>query len=254
MKFQIITFYRFHDMSAHAASLDEIRDALRELMRGLEIRGTIILANEGYNSTVCGEREAIAEFLPRAAAILNVDGVPLEYKSSFHDASPFRRVDVKIKPEIVTFKQPVDVSLGAGTHVDAARWNEIISDPETIVIDTRNDYEFRTGTFRGAVNPRTRKFSDLPEFVEQNLDPTRHRRVAMFCTGGIRCEKFAPYLKSRGFEEVYQLEGGILKYLEQTPADESLWEGECFIFDDRRTVNEELKKGSLPDLSLESHP
>jgi len=133
--------------------------------------------------------------------------------------------------------------------VSPAEWNEIISDPTTFVLDTRNDYEFKTGSFAGAVNPETSKFSELPEFVEKHLDPERHKRIAMFCTGGIRCEKFAPYLKERGFEEVYQLRGGILKYLETMPLEESRWQGECFVFDDRVTVNSNLEKGSSADMS-----
>ena len=170
-------------------------------------------------------------------------------KSSFHDAAPFRKIDVKIKPEIVTLKRPVDMSLGAGTHVSADAWNELISDPETFVLDTRNHYEFDTGTFANAVDPNTTKFSELPDFVEGNLDPEKHKRIAMFCTGGIRCEKFAPYLKGVGFEEVYQLDGGILKYLEVVAPEESLWQGECFVFDERVSIDHQLQKGEAPDHS-----
>jgi UPF0176 protein len=156
---------------------------------------------------------------------------------------------VKIKPEIVTLKQQVDISLGQGTHVKPADWNDLIADPETLVLDARNEYEFLSGTFHNAVDPHIDKFSELPEYVAKNLDPDKHKRVAMFCTGGIRCEKFAPYMKQIGFGDVYQLEGGILKYLEEVPADESLWEGECFVFDERITVGPDLEKGVGPDHS-----
>lgn len=247
--YQIITFYEFKDLAAlggpHVLQTD-----LKQLMAELGLLGTIILADEGFNSTVCGTRAAIERFIPRAERILDTT---LVYKSSFHTERPHRKIDVKVRPEIVTLKRPVDISLGKGTHVDAARWNEIISSDDTIVLDTRNDYEYRNGTFRGALNPGTRKFSELPDFVEKNLDPARHKNLAMFCTGGIRCEKFAPYMKGLGFENVYQLEGGILKYLEETPDQESLWEGECFVFDDRRTVDENLRQGIGPDYSLEPH-
>ena len=149
----------------------------------------------------------------------------------------------------MTLKKSVDVSKGEGTHVGATEWNELISDPEVVVIDTRNDYEFRNGTFKRAINPETEKFSDLPKFVAENLDPNVHQKVAMFCTGGIRCEKFVPYVKALGFKEVFQLDGGILRYLEEVPKEASLFEGECFVFDGRRTVDETLRKGIGPDYS-----
>jgi UPF0176 protein len=243
-KYQIITFYEFKPVAA--ADLPQLRDELRSAMRERSIKGTIILAEEGFNSTVAGTSEDIAAFVAKAESILDTT---LACKSSFHDHLPFRRVDVKIKPEIVTLKQPVDMSCAEGTHVSAAKWNELVADAETIVLDARNDYEYQTGTFQNAVNPQTSKFSDLPEFVAANLDPDRHKRVAMFCTGGIRCEKFAPFLKQQGFKEVYQLEGGILKYLETIPAEESLWQGECFVFDDRVSLDHQLTKGESPDHS-----
>lgn len=244
-KYQIITFYEFKDLAA-VAPLVDIRDALRARMKENNVKGTIILSDEGYNSTVAGAPDAIAVFVREAERILETR---LKFKSSFNDVMPFRRVDVKIKPEIVTLKRPVDISLGTGTHVDPKDWNALISDPDVLVLDTRNHYEFRSGTFRNAIDPNTKKFSDLPSFVAANLDPEKHKKVAMFCTGGIRCEKFAPYLVGLGFENVYQLEGGILKYLEETRAEESLWVGECFVFDDRVTVDQRLKKGSGPDHS-----
>ena len=245
-KFQIITFYEFKTFDA--SELQTMRASLKEIMRRNSIKGTIILAEEGFNSTVCGEPDGIERFVTEAERTL---GTRLSYKSSLHSSSPFRKIDVKVKPEIVTLKKRVDVSLGEGTHVNAAEWNRLISDPSVVVLDTRNDYEFQNGSFHRAVNPQTEKFSDLPGFVEENLDPEMHPRVAMFCTGGIRCEKFAPYMKQLGFKEVFQLEGGILRYLEETPEDESLWKGECFVFDDRVTVDENLEKGVGPDYSQE---
>ena len=244
-RYQIITFYEFKLLGT-GADLTLLRIALRDAMKHHSLKGTIILASEGFNSTLCGEPDAINGFLVEAKKILDTK---IHHKSSFHDRTPFRKVDVKVKPEIVTLKKAVDVSLGAGTHVKPSEWNAVISDPEVFVLDTRNDYEFRNGTFLNAVNPETEKFSELPDFIAENLDPEKHKKVAMFCTGGIRCEKFAPYLVKLGFEKVYQLEGGILKYLEEVPAEESLWEGECFVFDDRRTVDENLEKGVGPDYS-----
>jgi len=244
-RIQIIAFYEFKDMLS-VGELIGLRELLRQAFRDIGVRGTIILADEGYNGMVCGDNIQIAAFIERADQILDTK---LSVKSSFFDKAPFRKIDVKIKPEIVTLKMPVDIELGKGTHVKAKDWNDVISAPDTVILDTRNDYEYQSGTFRGAINPQTDKFSDLPKFVAENLDPSKHKRVAMFCTGGIRCEKFAPFLKQAGFEEVFQLEGGILKYLEEVPREETLWEGECFVFDERVTVDIDLKKGTQPDFS-----
>jgi len=241
--FQIITFYEFR----HLSNLPDLQSDLKLTMSALSISGTIIIAEEGYNGSICGERHNIENVIPELEKVLQTR---LTYKSSFHAARALQRIKVKIKPEIVTLKERIEIEKGAGTHVKPRDWNEIISDPEVFILDTRNDYEYQVGTFRNAVNPKTEKFSDLPRFVAENLDPGKHRRIAMFCTGGIRCEKFAPFMKGLGFDEVYQLEGGILKYLEETPESESLWEGECFVFDERVTVDEDLQKGTAPDLSL----
>lgn len=243
---EILAFYEFKDLPGVAPLID-LKQRLKDAMNEHNVRGTIILAAEGYNGMVCGEPETLGHFVLAAESILDTK---INSKRSHSQDAPFRKTDVKIKPEIVTLKQPVDMSLGAGTHVQPGDWNKIISDPTTLVLDTRNDYEYMTGTFNGAINPHTSKFSELPAFVADNLDPERHRRVAVFCTGGIRCEKFAPYLKKLGFEDVYQLEGGILKYLETIPPDESLWEGECFVFDERVSVDHQLSKGESEDHSL----
>lgn len=242
--FQIITFYEFKALT----NLSELKAALKSFMHENEIFGTMILAEEGYNSTVCGTTENIENFIVFLESVFQTK---LKYKSSFHDRCPFQRIKVKIKPEIVTLKQKVDIKKGIGTHANPAEWNRLISDPETVILDTRNAYEYKTGTFKGAVNPDTEKFSDLPAYVERHLDPAKHKKVAMFCTGGIRCEKFAPFLKDLGFEQVFQLEGGILKYLEETPENENLWEGECFVFDERISVDKDLRKGTKKDYSQE---
>lgn len=241
----IITFYEFREL----ADLESVKRELLAAMEEYSVLGTIIIADEGFNSTVSGPTVSIGPFVERIGRIL---GTTIRYKVSRHERNPFRRRFVKIKPEIVTLKKKVDIGLGRGTHVDARRWNELIRRGDVVVLDTRNDYEYRVGTFAGALNPETSCFSELPAFVDSALDPTKHRKVAMFCTGGIRCEKFAPYMKSLGFEEVYQLDGGILKYLEETEPGESLWHGECFVFDDRISVDDKLEKGTAADLSAAS--
>ncbi len=227
--YQIITFYEFKALE----NICEIRQILKRLMHENAIFGTIILADEGFNSTICGFAPDIEKF---AAAFESLLDTKLDCKISFHQERPFQKAKVKIKREIVTLKQKVNIEKGIGTHAHADEWNKIIYDLDTIVLDTRNQYEFEMGSFRGAVNPEIDSFSQLPEFVEKNLNPNTHKKVAIFCTGGVRCEKFAPFLKDLGFAEVFQLEGGILRYLEETPAGESLCEGECFVFDERISV------------------
>ena len=237
---QIITFYQFKKLE----NLPEIKRVLKAAMTELSVLGTIIIAGEGFNATVAGLITDIETFIK---VLENAFETELVYKSSFHATRPFFKAKVRIKKEIVALRQTVEVGKGNGTHVNAVVWNTIISDENTIVLDARNDYEVAVGTFKGAVNPNVEKFSDLPKFVAENYDPQTHKRIAMFCTGGIRCEKFAPYMKTLGFEEVYQLEGGILKYLEETPENESLWEGECFVFDDRIAVDSNLQPGVTED-------
>lgn len=242
---QVISFYEFKSMD-ELGELTEIRTRLRKTFVDLDVHGTIIIAAEGFNGMVCGTPDTVTAFVKRIEDILDTQ---IYFKSSFHTLPPFRRIEVRIKPEIVSLRKSVDLELGKGTHVNPRAWNAIISDPDTLVLDARNDYEYRTGTFKGAMNPGVAKFSELPLFVAKNLDPVRHKRIAMFCTGGIRCEKFAPYMKQIGFPEVYQLDGGILKYLEDIPAGETLWEGECFVFDDRVSLDHDLSKGGAADLS-----
>jgi UPF0176 protein len=219
-----------------------LRQPLHEVMEANLVRGTLLLANEGINGTIAGSRHAINTVLdwlrndPRLADI--------DHKESLTDTLPFNRAKVKLKNEIVTMGvEGIDPKRVVGTYVNPKDWNKLISDPEVILVDTRNDYEFKVGTFKNAINPNTISFREFPQYVKENLDPEIHKKVAMFCTGGIRCEKSTAFLKELGFDEVYHLKGGILKYLEEVPAQETLWEGECFVFDDRVTVNLNLEKG-----------
>jgi UPF0176 protein len=222
---------------------NELQAALLSFCQLQGIKGTILLAQEGINGTIAGSRQQIDNFL----TFIRSDSrfADLEYKESYTEIPPFERLKIRLKPEIVTLGLPeVDPNEKVGTYVEPENWNDLISNPEVIVIDTRNDYEIRIGTFKGAENPQTQTFRDFPEYVKQNLDSHKHKKVAMFCTGGIRCEKASSYLISQGFQEVYHLKGGILKYLEEIPPEESLWEGECFIFDQRITVSHNLETGN----------
>ena len=221
----------------------ELREPLLRVMHENQVRGTLLLASEGINGTVAASREGVNSLLawlrndPRLSDI--------DYKESFTDRLPFKRTRVKLKKEIVTMGVPgIDPKSVVGTYVSPHEWNQLISDPDVLVVDTRNDYEVKVGTFKDAINPATETFREFPGFVKENLDPKKHKKVAMFCTGGIRCEKSTAYLKEQGFDAVYHLKGGILKYLEEVPDEETLWEGECFVFDERVTVNNRLEKGS----------
>ncbi|PIW60148.1 rhodanese-related sulfurtransferase [Shewanella sp. CG12_big_fil_rev_8_21_14_0_65_47_15] len=221
---------------------ETIREPLLTMMERAEIKGTLLLASEGINGTVAGSQASIEALLAWLNSQSGLDNIV--YKLSFDDEMPFYRTKVKLKKEIVTMGvEGIDPLKVVGTYVKPQDWNALISDPEVILVDTRNDYEVQIGTFKNAINPVTETFREFPEYVKQNLDPAKHKKVAMFCTGGIRCEKSTAYLKEQGFEEVYHLEGGILKYLEEVKQEESLWEGECFVFDNRVAVDHDLKKG-----------
>ena len=230
----------------HFARLDNFRELQAPLLALCEsqgIRGTLLLAQEGVNGTISGSRTGIDTVLawlrsdPRLQA--------LEHKESFSDRHPFVRLKIKLKKEIVTLGVPfVDPTAVVGTYVEPSEWNDLIQDPEVIVIDTRNDYEVAIGTFQGAIDPKTQTFRQFPQYVAEQLDPAKHKKVAMFCTGGIRCEKASSYMRQQGFEAVYHLKGGILKYLEEVPAEESLWQGECFVFDERVGVTHGLAEGA----------
>jgi len=221
---------------------ETLQDPLLQVMKKNGIRGTLLLAKEGINGTVAGSAyaiEALYAWLSKQPGLDNIS-----HKESYDKTMPFNRTKVKLKKEIVTLGvEWVDPKKIVGTYVKPKDWNRLISEEDVTVIDTRNDYEVEIGTFKQAINPKTTTFREFPQFVANQMDPLKHKKVAMFCTGGIRCEKSTAYLKGLGFEEVYHLEGGILKYLEEVPASESLWEGECFVFDERVTVNHALEKG-----------
>lgn len=208
------------------------------------IKGTLLLAQEGINGTIAGSRVDLDALLAYLKADYRFEN--LEHKESFCDSQPFYRLKIKLKKEIVTLGvEGLDPNTTVGTYVPPQQWNALISDPDVTVIDTRNDYEYQIGSFSGAVNPKTDSFRQLPQFVVDNLDPSKHKKVAMFCTGGIRCEKSTALLKKMGFDEVYHLQGGILKYLEEVPEHESLWQGECFVFDNRVSVRHGLRQGKF---------
>lgn len=220
----------------------DLRSPTLAKLTELQVRGTLLLAKEGLNGTISGDDEKIHAFLDWLQA--DPRFAELDYKISYHQSQPFHRTKVKLKKEIVTMGvEGIDPNHVVGTYVEAQDWNALISDPETLLIDTRNEYEYGIGTFSGATNPHTETFRDFPKFVEQNLNPEKHKKVAMFCTGGIRCEKASAYMKEQGFDEVYHLKGGILKYLEAVDQKDTLWRGECFVFDDRVAVNHALDKG-----------
>ncbi|MGB7815662.1 MAG: rhodanese-related sulfurtransferase [Methylotenera sp.] len=210
------------------------------------IKGTLLLAEEGINGTIAGLPDDIHKVLDylKQDAVFNGKFADLEHKESFANEHPFYRMKVKLKKEIVTMGVPsVSPIKQVGTYVKPEDWNALISDPDVILLDTRNDYEVHIGTFKGAVDPKTTTFREFPKFVAQNLDKTKHKKVAMFCTGGIRCEKASSFMKEQGFEEVYHLQGGILKYLETVPEVQSMWQGECFVFDQRVAVKHGLEVG-----------
>jgi UPF0176 protein len=226
---------------------------LKEHCDSLGLKGTLLMAEEGINGTVAGSREAIDELLDYLRADIRFAGIT--HKESIYDEMPFYRMKVKLKKEIVTMGvQGIDPLNIVGTYVKPKDWNSLISDPNVVVIDTRNSYEHGIGTFERAIDPKTDTFREFPSYVAQNLSPEKHKKVAMFCTGGIRCEKSTAYLKGQGFEEVYHLEGGILKYLEEVPEAESLWRGECFVFDNRVAVNHRLQKGIYDQCHGCRHP
>jgi UPF0176 protein len=235
-EFTIAAFYRFHRLD----DVTSIRDQLLPRLRQLGVKGSVLLAHEGVNGTIAAAPDKL-EFA--IEAIISLCKLPdLDRKYSHAPALPFLRLKVKLKKEIVTIGN-VDANPNeyVGEYVEAKNWNALISDPNVIIVDTRNDYEVRIGTFRGAIDPQTQKFSDFPKWVDSNLDNMKGKKVATFCTGGIRCEKATSYMKLKGFEKVYHLRGGILKYLEDVNPEESLWNGACYVFDERVAVGHGLE-------------
>ncbi|MFT4798373.1 MAG: UPF0176 protein [Candidatus Azotimanducaceae bacterium] len=236
----VCALYHFVKLSHYA----DLKAPLLARMEKNHIRGTLLLAHEGINGTIAGTQPAIDDLLHYLTAMPEFKG--MTWKLSQDEDIPFYRSRVKLKKEIVTMGvDDIDPNDIVGTYVEPKDWNDLISDPDVTVIDTRNEYEINIGTFQHAENPHTTSFREFPEYVKANLDPSKQKKVAMFCTGGIRCEKSTAYLKANGFEDVYHLKGGILKYLEDVPEAQSMWQGECFVFDNRVTVNHQLEPGSF---------
>ncbi len=237
----VVSFYRFIDLD----NLGDLQIRITGLAESLRLRGTVLLAEEGVNATLCGAREALGIFVSALAADERLADLPVKYSNAAADNRVFHRLKVRIKPEIVTLGRPrVNVAAGTGEHVDARFWNELLDDPAVALVDVRNRYEIGIGAFPGAINPGIENFRDFPEFASAHLDPNRQPKVAMYCTGGIRCEKAAAWLLQAGFEQVLQLDGGILRYLATVPDAESRWQGECFVFDQRVSVDTELGQGT----------
>ena len=233
---EVAAFYKFVALPHFA----ELRKPLRELCNSHGIRGTILLAPEGINGTIAGPPEGMDHMLRNLRAIAEFSD--LDSKHSFSAGMPFQRMKVRLKKEIVTLGVPgVDPTVLAGTYVTPHDWNALISDPQVLLIDTRNTFEVKAGSFSGAIDPGTKSFGEFPVFVREKLAGARQRKIALFCTGGIRCEKATSFLKQEGFAQVYHLKGGILKYLEKIPAAQSLWQGSCFVFDERKGLGHGLE-------------
>ena len=239
---KIITLYKFHKIQEPL----KLQAALKKELKNLDILGTIILGNEGINGTVSGTSINLDRAIERLK--LHSKILDLDLKESFSKKSPFLRLKIKIKDEIVTMgKKNINPSTQAGEYINHKGWNALIEDRNTLLIDTRNSYEYAIGTFKNSINPKTANFKEFPEWVnKQQFSETdkKQKKVAMFCTGGIRCEKASAFMKNEGFEKVYHLKGGILKYLEETETRNSLWQGECFVFDDRVSIKHDLSEGS----------
>lgn len=232
----VAALYQFKEVQDAAA----LQQALLDLVATIKLCGTLIVAGEGINGTVAGDRQAIDTI---KQFLLDQGFTQMEYKESFSQDKPFRKMKIKLKNEIVTLGVEVKPRDLVGHYLDPKEWNELISQDDVILIDTRNDYEYKAGTFKGAIDPKTETFREFPDYVNQNLAEHKDKKIAMFCTGGIRCEKSTSLLLQEGFTEVYHLKGGILKYLEETPSEESLWEGECFVFDGRTAVTHGVEEG-----------
>lgn len=252
-KYLTAALYKFVSLPNYRA----LQAPVLEACKTHHIKGTLLLAEEGINGTIAGLPDDIHHLLNflRADPLFENKLSDLEHKESFADEHPFYRMKVKLKKEIVTLGvQGVSPTKQVGIYVKPEDWNALISDPDVVLIDTRNDYEVDIGTFKGAIDPKTTTFREFPEYVAKHFDKTRHKKVAMFCTGGIRCEKASSYMMDQGFEEVYHLQGGILKYLETIPEAQSLWEGECFVFDQRVAVKHNLEVGEFDQCYACRHP
>ncbi len=236
----IAAFYKFIPLPDYR----ELRDPLLARCRAAGLRGTILLAEEGINATIAGQRRSVEDLLRYLRSDRRFDD--LDIKESYHTRMPFQRMKVRLKREIVAMKVPgIDPNQRVGTYVEPRDWNRLIAQDDVLLIDARNDYEVQIGAFENAINPGADSFHELPGYLSAHLDPATHRRVAMYCTGGIRCEKASAYLLQLGFEEVYHLRGGILRYLEEVEPSASLWRGECFVFDERVSLDHGLQKGEI---------
>ena len=250
MPYKVAAFYQF----AALPDFRELREPLRAICARLGLKGSVLLAQEGINGTMAGTPDSVDALVGelQCGPLFGDRLDNLELKFSLSPTMPFGRMKVRLKKEIVTLGAPqVDPTRQVGTYVDAAEWNALISAPDTLVIDTRNAFEVAMGTFEGAVDPGIRSFGQFKDFAAQHLDPARHRKIAMFCTGGIRCEKASAYLLSHGFAEVYHLKGGILRYLEGVPEHQSRWRGECFVFDERIALGHGLRERGTDGASNE---
>ncbi len=235
----VAAFYRFVELT----DLPKLQAALKDACAENDICGTILIAPEGVNGTIAGVGEKLDNIIAVLDAHTRITSGELKYSTS--TGKPFLRMKVRMKKEIITMAAPeANPTIKVGKYVEAEDWNALIADPDVTLIDTRNDYETAVGIFKGAINPDIQKFTDFKDFVAQKMDPAKQKKVAMFCTGGIRCEKASAYMLAHGFEEVYHLKGGILKYLETVPADQSQWDGECFVFDRRVAVGHGLAEGN----------
>ncbi|MBB5050679.1 UPF0176 protein [Afipia massiliensis] len=241
MSYKVAAFYQFVALP----DFEALREPLRNMCVALDVRGIILLAAEGINGTVAGREVAIDALMNQLqhGALFGgrLDG--LELKFSTASDMPFNRMKVRLKKEIVRLGDPeTDPNAKVGIYVDAADWNALIKQDDVMLLDTRNAFEVEMGTFDGAIDPKISRFGEFPDFAGRTLDPNKHKKIAMFCTGGIRCEKASSYLLSQGFNEVYHLKGGILKYLEDVPQEQSLWRGECFVFDQRIALGHGLSE------------
>jgi UPF0176 protein len=241
MPITVAAFYQF----AALPDFHALREPLRAICHDLKLKGSVLLAHEGINGTLAGSADAIDALTAelRGGGLFGGRLDNLELKFSRASAMPFARLKIRLKKEIVTLGDcETDPTRAVGVYVEAADWNELIAAPDTLLIDTRNAFEVAMGSFEGAVDPGIKRFGQFKDFAARALDPSKHRKIAMFCTGGIRCEKASSYLKSRGFAEVYHLKGGILKYLEAVPESESRWRGDCFVFDERIALGHGLRE------------
>lgn len=236
--FQVSAFYKF----AGIDSPSDLKQKLDAYLAGTSILGTVLIAGEGVNGTISGIQSEVDSFILHLSELIGVISIP--YKIAKASFRPFHRMKVRLKKEIVSLGvEGIDPNREVGSYVSPEEWNQLIQREDVVLIDTRNDYEYGVGTFKGAINPNTKSFREFPSFVDANLDPGKTPKVAMFCTGGIRCEKASALMLKKGFKEVFHLKGGILEYFHRVPSDASLWEGECFVFDERVTVNQNLEQG-----------